>query len=104
MSPVSSWSRNRLLIRFLDFDNRKEEIIAQLLNAAEYAGFFTLVDHDITKGEIEAQFAISKAFFDLSPEVKAKTPHDPTTNNGWEYKVRGQWLTRGVNVRLTFTV
>lgn len=92
MSPADSWSRNRLLISFQDFDERKEEIISQLLNAAEYAGFFTLVDHGISKEEIEAQFAISKAFFDLPPEDKAKTPHDPKTNNGWEYKVGGHGL------------
>jgi isopenicillin N synthase-like dioxygenase len=46
-----------------------------------------LVDHDISKEEIEAQFAISRAFFDLPAEVKAKTPHDNISNNGWEYKV-----------------
>lgn len=97
MSTVSSWSRNSLLIEFQDFDKRKEEIISQLLNAAENAGFFTLVDHGISKEEIEAQFAISKAFFDLPAEEKAKTPHNPKTNNGWEYKVGGHWLTGEVN-------
>jgi hypothetical protein len=39
--------------------------------------------------EIEAEFAISKGFFDLPAEVKGKTPHDTKTNNGWEYKVSG---------------
>lgn len=100
VSTVSSWSGNSVLIEFQDFDKRKEEVIAQLLNAAEYAGFFTLVDHGISKEEIEAQFAISKAFFDLPPEDKAKTPHNPKTNNGWEYKVGGHWLTGEVSVML----
>ncbi|KAF4771406.1 hypothetical protein N7455_007890 [Penicillium solitum] len=76
------------VISLKDFDKRKEEIISQLLNAAENAGFFTLVDHGISKEEIEAQFAISKAFFDLPAEEKAKTPHNPKTNNGWEYKAQ----------------
>lgn len=74
--------------RSSDFDSRKEEIKKQLLDAAEYAGFFTLVDHGITVDEIEGQFKISKDFFDLPREVKGKTPHDPQTNNGWEYMVR----------------
>lgn len=39
--------------------------------------------------EIEAEFEISKSFFDLPAEVKGKTPHDTKTNNGWEYKVSG---------------
>lgn len=47
----------------------------------------TLVDHGIEVNEIEAQFAISKAFFDLPPDVKKKIPHSKETNNGWEYKV-----------------
>src|SRR5690242_5448416 len=72
----------------LDFDHRKEEITKQLVDAAEHAGFFTLVDHGISVDEIEAQFSISKTFFDLSPETKGKTPHDKSTNNGWEYKAQ----------------
>ncbi|KAH8886577.1 leucoanthocyanidin dioxygenase [Thozetella sp. PMI_491] len=75
-------------ISLKDFDNRKEEIKKQLLEAAEYAGFFTLVDHGITVNEIEAQFQISKAFFSLPHDIKGKTPHDPKTNNGWEYKAQ----------------
>ncbi len=58
------------------------------MNAAETAGFLTLVDHGISVEEIEAQFSISRAFFDLPKEAKGKTPHSTVTNNGWEYKVR----------------
>ncbi|KAL2813468.1 iron/ascorbate family oxidoreductase [Aspergillus cavernicola] len=76
------------VISMQDFDRRKEEITQQLIDAAENAGFFTLVDHGISKEEIDAQFAISKAFFNLPSEIKAKTPHDTTTNNGWEYKAQ----------------
>jgi isopenicillin N synthase-like dioxygenase len=71
-----------------DFGNRREEITKQLLEAAEYAGFFTLVDHGISEEEIESQFAISKSYFGLPADVKGKIPHDTKTNNGWEYKVR----------------
>lgn len=49
-----------------------------------------LVDHGISKEDIEAQFAISKAFFDLPMDTKSKTPHDTSSNNGWEYKVNGK--------------
>jgi hypothetical protein len=94
--PVISLKGERLIVphaakptdNVLDFEQRKDEITAQLIEAAEYAGFFTLIDHDISKEEIEAQFSISKAFFDLPADVKGKTPHDTKTNNGWEYKVR----------------
>lgn len=58
-----------------------------MVDAAETAGFLTLVDHGITVAEIEKQFALSKEFFDLPAEVKGKTPHDNKSNNGWEYKV-----------------
>lgn len=76
------------IISLKDFNNRKDEITQQLLKAAEGAGFLTLVDHGITVQEIEKQFAISKAFFDLPPEIKGKTPHDTKSNNGWEYKAQ----------------
>ncbi|CAI7629741.1 unnamed protein product [Penicillium glandicola] len=76
------------VISLKDFDNRKEEITAQLVEAAETAGFLTLVDHGITIEEIEKQFAISKTFFELPAEVKGKTPHSRETNNGWEYKAQ----------------
>ncbi|KAJ6083668.1 hypothetical protein N7467_007803 [Penicillium canescens] len=75
-------------ISLKDFDKHKDYITQQLIEAAEHTGFFTLVDHDISKEEIEAQFAISRAFFDLPAEVKARTPHDNISNNGWEYKAQ----------------
>ncbi|KAG2416737.1 hypothetical protein HFD88_007953 [Aspergillus terreus] len=76
------------VISLKDFDTRKEEITRQLVDAAETAGFLTLVDHEITVDEIEQQFAISKSFFDLPHEIKGKTPHSNKTNNGWEYKAQ----------------
>lgn len=69
------------------FEARKEQITKELVEAAEGAGFFTLVDHGISVDEINRQFAISEAFFKLPQEVKAQIPHDLYTNNGWEYKV-----------------
>jgi len=62
------------------------------VEAAENAGFLTLVDHGISIEEIEAQFSISKAFFGLSSELKGKTPHSRATNNGWEYMVNTSTL------------
>ncbi|RFU30466.1 hypothetical protein B7463_g5878, partial [Scytalidium lignicola] len=75
------------IISLKDFDNRKEEITKQLVEAAEHAGFFTLIEHGISKEDIESQFEISKNFFDLPANVKGIVPHDTKTNNGWEYKV-----------------
>jgi len=68
------------------------------VEAAEYAGFLTLVDHDITVAEIEAQFALSKKFFDLPTEVKEKNPHSVKDNNGWEFKVS---LFRGIRTYIS---
>ncbi|KAL4883128.1 hypothetical protein BJY04DRAFT_216427 [Aspergillus karnatakaensis] len=68
-----------------DYESRREELTKQLVEAAETAGFLTLTNHGITVDEINAQFALSKAFFDLPIDVKAKIPHSLTTNNGWEY-------------------
>ncbi|KAJ4375342.1 hypothetical protein N0V83_002428 [Neocucurbitaria cava] len=75
-------------ISLKDFETRKDEIITQLVEAAETAGFFTLIDHGITVEEINAQFALSETYFALPDEVKRKIPHDIKTNNGWEYKAQ----------------
>jgi isopenicillin N synthase-like dioxygenase len=72
---------------YADFENRKQEIISQLVDAAENSGFLTLVDHGITVEEIEAQFALSKTFFGLPLETKHATKFDSSTSLGFEYKV-----------------
>ena len=59
------------------------------MEAAETAGFFTLIDHGITIDEINAQFALSEKYFALPAEVKGRIPHSIKTNNGYEYKVSG---------------
>ncbi|KAF9893444.1 hypothetical protein FE257_010756 [Aspergillus nanangensis] len=74
------------VISLKEFNSRKNEITQQLVNAAESAGFLTLIDHGITIEEIEQQFAISKGFFGLPHDIKGKTPHSTESNNGWEYK------------------
>ena len=73
----------------LDFNQRKEEITKQLVDAAENSGFLMLVDHGISIDEINQQFAISKAFFQLPHEIKGKTAYDINQGLGWEYKVSG---------------
>jgi isopenicillin N synthase-like dioxygenase len=70
-----------------DFENRKEEITQQLVEAAESTGFFALVDHVLSVEEIERQFALSKVFFAHGMEIKNKTPYDTSTSLGYENKV-----------------
>lgn len=71
-----------------DYDSRKDEIRQELVDAAETAGFLTLVDHGLTPEEIEAQFDVARRFFDLPHEVKGKTPYASQTNSGWEFKAQ----------------
>ncbi|OJJ43903.1 hypothetical protein ASPZODRAFT_135939 [Penicilliopsis zonata CBS 506.65] len=70
-------------ISLRDFDSRIDEITRELIDAAENVGFFTIVDHGISKDDIEHMFATSKAFFDLPDETKATVPWN-TNNVGWE--------------------
>ncbi|KIW65405.1 hypothetical protein PV04_07668 [Phialophora macrospora] len=80
-------SRQVPAISLKDFDNRKDEIREQLVNAAENTGFLTLVDHCITVEEIEAQFTLSKKFFDLPMDTKRKIEF---TSDGLGYEYKGQ--------------
>jgi isopenicillin N synthase-like dioxygenase len=61
-------------ISLADFDDRIGTITAQLCDASENVGFFSIVDHGISLQEIEDQFAQSERFFALPDEVKATVP------------------------------
>ncbi|KAL4891835.1 hypothetical protein BDV59DRAFT_181055 [Aspergillus ambiguus] len=70
-------------ISLANFDERIDQITADLVNAAENVGFFTLVDHGIPVEEIEEMFSTAERFFGLPDEVKATVPWNPN-NVGWE--------------------
>ncbi|KAL2833708.1 hypothetical protein BDW59DRAFT_168799 [Aspergillus cavernicola] len=66
------------------FENRKDEIGKELVDAAENIGFFTVVDHVLSVEEIEEQFAVSKRYFSQPYEKKMTIPHDTNTSLGYE--------------------
>ena len=70
------------------------------MDACEKSGFFTLVNHGISVEEIEAQFAMSRKYFALPQEVKAQTPHQVDTNNGWEYKASSDLMAPFITLRI----
>lgn len=66
-----------------DFAARRAEITEELMRASTEVGFFTLSNHGIPQEDVDAMFALSKNFFALPDEVKAKTPLNGK-NAGWE--------------------
>lgn len=70
-------------ISLADFENRIDSITAELIDAAENVGFFTLVDHGISTEDIDSIFSTSKSFFDLPDDAKATVPWN-SNNVGWE--------------------
>ncbi|CEJ61237.1 Putative Iron/ascorbate family oxidoreductases [Penicillium brasilianum] len=70
-------------ISLADFENRIDRITAELIDAAENVGFFTLIDHGISKEDIDSIFSTSKSFFDLPDDAKATVPWN-ANNVGWE--------------------
>lgn len=66
-----------------DFQNRRKEIIEQLMNASTNIGFFTLSNHEISKELIQEAFSSSQSFFCLSDDIKRKTALNGK-NMGWE--------------------
>ncbi|KAG0645531.1 oxidoreductase [Hyphodiscus hymeniophilus] len=70
-------------ISLADFDERIDEITAQLVHAAENVGFFSISDHGVSADEIETMFGTSEAFFQLPDDVKQKVAWNPN-NVGWE--------------------
>ncbi|KAJ5646384.1 hypothetical protein N7490_002756 [Penicillium lividum] len=66
-----------------DFDNRIDQITSELVDAAQNVGFFTLINHGLTREDIESMFMTSKSFFGLPDETKKTVPWN-TNNVGWE--------------------
>lgn len=70
-----------------DYDNRIDEITAELISASETDGFFVLINHGIPIEDIDAQFAAAERFFELPNEVKGTVPFSHK-NVGWENKAQ----------------
>ncbi|KAJ9473873.1 Fe2OG dioxygenase domain-containing protein [Pseudozyma hubeiensis] len=66
-----------------NFEERRAEIIEQLMDASTRIGFFTLANHGISAEQIQDAFSLSQEFFALPDDVKAKTPLNGK-NMGWE--------------------
>ncbi|OXG28322.1 hypothetical protein C367_02443 [Cryptococcus neoformans Ze90-1] len=66
-----------------DFDDRRDEIIKELMDASMNVGFFTLCNHGISAEDVQAAFDLSNRFFSLPDEIKIKTPLNGK-NAGWE--------------------
>jgi len=72
------------VVDFANFDERSDEIAAELWRVATDVGFFYAINHDIPQEKIDLMFETSKSFFALDRAIKSKSPYDLTTNNGWE--------------------
>jgi isopenicillin N synthase-like dioxygenase len=83
MGPTKYADRSIPKIDLKDFDQRMEEITAQLVLAAETDGFFVLVNHGIPTTDVETQFQAAETFFSLPDEVKAMVPFSHKSA-GWE--------------------
>lgn len=71
-------------ISLANFESRIDEITNQLVEAAEKVGFFCVVDHGISKTEIDDIFNASASFFALDDHVKKNIPFSAAHNAGWE--------------------
>lgn len=74
MAGTKNVNRTIPKISLRDFDNRIDEITAELVEAAESSGFFALVDTEISLEEIESIFQTSESFFALPDDAKATVP------------------------------
>jgi isopenicillin N synthase-like dioxygenase len=83
MAPTKYTNRTIPKVSLHDFENRVEEITAQLIHAAETDGFFGLTNHGISVTEIENMFETSSSFFSLPDDTKATVPFSHL-NAGWE--------------------
>lgn len=79
-------SRELRRIDLSDFDARRDEISAQLWEAAVDIGFFQIVNHGIPQETVDAAFAASERLFGLPMAAKEQYPLRKQDNAGWEYR------------------
>ncbi|KAJ5142451.1 Oxoglutarate/iron-dependent dioxygenase [Penicillium bovifimosum] len=60
-------------------DGKTDEVI----QAAQSMGFFALIEHGISKANVESMFDMLRRFFDLPEDIKATVPWN-ANNVGWE--------------------
>ncbi|MDP9045207.1 MAG: isopenicillin N synthase family oxygenase [Pseudomonadota bacterium] len=96
MGVVGSETRAREVRRIdlSDFETRKEAIADELWAAATDIGFFQVVNHGIATEAIHRAFEMSRAFFALPEEVKARHPLRRAFNAGWESRAQVRPSTR----------
>ncbi|KAK9804928.1 hypothetical protein WJX72_012495 [[Myrmecia] bisecta] len=63
-----------LIISLADYETRKPEITAQLIESAKTSGFFYVKDHGIPQATIAAMHATGKRFFHQPAQEKDKLP------------------------------
>lgn len=71
-------------ISLTNFESRIDEITTQIISAAENEGFFCIVDHGISREQVDKMFDNSASFFNLDDASKATVPFSPLHNAGWE--------------------
>lgn len=84
MAPTKYVHRPIPNISLHDFESRIDEITTQLVDAAENVGFFCIVDHGISRSNVDRIFDQSARFFSQPDFVKARVPFSPQHNAGWE--------------------
>lgn len=72
------------VIDLSDFEERKEQIAVDIMEASESVGFFSVVNHGIPLRDIDMAFEWAARFFALPDEVKAKNFLVKEHNVGWE--------------------
>lgn len=83
-TPTKYIDRPIPTISLRDFDNRVDAITKELVDAAENAGFFCVVDHGISRESVDRIFDQSARFFSQKDDIKAQVPYSKQHNAGWE--------------------
>jgi isopenicillin N synthase-like dioxygenase len=72
-----------------DLPGGKQDLAAQLKRAISTVGFFYVTNFGLTEEDVDEQFAICKAIFDLPAEEKQKYRVDPQNQGFFGWKPRG---------------
>ncbi|KAI9305859.1 hypothetical protein BJ944DRAFT_282167 [Cunninghamella echinulata] len=83
-ASIPTIERDFIRVDLSNYEERREEIVKTLMEAATQQGFFYVVNHGIPIEDIRSMFKTSHDFFALPDDIKAKYGIDVKRNAGWE--------------------
>merc|ERR1712027_274994 len=74
------------IVPIIDMSGNDVDVAEHMVKAANDVGFFSIINHGMDQGDIDAMFKTAECFFSQSlTEKKKQSPFEAAQNSGFEY-------------------